>query len=129
MNNSNKKWQTELRRKLEREAFNEKYECFVCGKKEGLHIHHLVYSTIKEEYFDPNSYTFLCINCHAKTPKDVKIITGIKEDYRDCVNVCHVCEEILTRKSWRRIIINSQKISLCPTCFEKALDKEKISKA
>jgi len=122
MNNLNKKWQTELRRKLEREAFNEKYKCFICGKKKDLHIHHLVYSNIKEEFFDPNSYTFLCKNCHAKTPNDIKTITGIKEDYRGCTNVCYVCERILSEKYRRIIIIDSQETTLCPICLEEALD-------
>jgi len=69
MKNTNNKWQGELRRKLEREAFNEKYKCFICGKKENLHIHHLIYTGNKEDYFNPKYWKILCASCHAKTPK------------------------------------------------------------
>lgn len=67
-NNGRKKWQGELRRSLEREAFNEKHECFICSKKENLHVHHLIYTGNKEDFFNPRYWRMLCINCHAQTP-------------------------------------------------------------
>jgi len=87
--NSNKKWQFELRRKLEHEAFNEKYKCFICGKKENLHIHHLIYTNDKEGFFNPKYWRILCANCHAKTPRkkrNSKIIKGSK-----IISFCDYC--------------------------------------
>jgi len=71
-NNDRRKWQGELRRSLERKAFNEKYECLSCGKKEHLHIHHLIYTYSKEDFLNPSYWRILCKNCHALVPKKYK---------------------------------------------------------
>ncbi len=44
------RWQKQLRKQLEREAFNEKYRCCICGAKEKLEIHHLLYTGNKEDF-------------------------------------------------------------------------------
>lgn len=98
MNNFSKKWQGELRRKLEREAFNEKYECLICRKKENLHIHHLIYVEDKEVFFDQKYWRILCRNCHAKTPKkseENKILDNpnIIEKDSPYVIICDCCKK------------------------------------
>ena len=58
------KWQSELRRKEERLAFNEKYECYCCGIKENLEIHHLIYTGFKEDFFNKKYWMILCEEHH-----------------------------------------------------------------
>lgn len=60
------RWQHELRHKLEREAFNQKYKCHCCGKKDDLHIHHLLYTGDKEGFFDKRYWLILCQEHHMK---------------------------------------------------------------
>lgn len=57
-------WQTTLRHQLESKAFAEKYPCIRCGVKENIHIHHLLYTGNKEEFFDPRFWVPLCQKCH-----------------------------------------------------------------
>jgi len=105
MNNNRKKWQGELRRSLEREAFNEKYECLVCGKKENLHIHHLIYAGDKEGFFNPKYWRILCESCHGQTPtKNRGRPRKIKKQVEPLrAMFCKNCNNIFTPK------INEQK--------------------
>lgn len=48
-----------------RVLMRDNYTCQICGKKEGLHIHHMVPYREKEDNSDKNLIT-LCINCHMK---------------------------------------------------------------
>jgi len=59
-----RRWQAQLRRELEREAFQEKYECYICGRKMELEIHHLIYTDEKEDFFDPRFWLILCKEHH-----------------------------------------------------------------
>lgn len=63
-------WQNRLRRKLEREAFEDKYECRICGKRKKLHVHHLIYVDDEELFGDPRYWVILCDECHNIQPKD-----------------------------------------------------------
>lgn len=85
--NNRRLWQGRLRRKLEREAFNEKYKCFICSKKERLQVHHLLYTGNEEDFFNPKYWRILCIGCHAKTPKGKKS----KNKTKIFINHCAVC--------------------------------------
>ena len=97
------KWQIELRKKLEREAFNEKYKCFICGKKEKLHIHHLIYTENKEDYFNPVYLRILCSSCHARTPK-------LRKKIKKYIQLCPSCFEYFITKDLT--------INLCPKCIK-----------
>lgn len=98
-NKMNRNWQNELRKKLEREAFNEKYECLICKKRENLHIHHLIYCENKEDYFNPNYWRILCKNCHAKTPKEkLKRIESILQNQLKGQNFRNLMKRLKTNK-------------------------------
>jgi len=127
MDNNRAKWQSELRRKLEREAFNEKYKCFICGRKDNLHIHHLVYSNIKEEFFDPSSYVILCKYCHGKVPRGTKVITGIERGYQGNLSTCENCEHMFPQECFHEVIIDSKKMIICHKCLKKALNDKVIT--
>jgi len=58
------RWQHQLRKKLERDAFNEKYECYCCGIKETLEIHHLIYTGDKVGFFNKKYWLILCEEHH-----------------------------------------------------------------
>ena len=118
-NDNRKKWQAELRRSLERKAFNEKYECLICGKKENLHIHHLIYTEDKEGFFNPRYWRILCVNCHGQTPKRYKTRPEkIKKklivlELRSCKNCTHdfmpkreeqrFCKRECQKEYWRKV--------------------------
>lgn len=59
-----KKWQSELRRSLENEAFVNKYPCIRCGAKKDIHIHHLMYTGEKKYFFNKRFWAPLCQKCH-----------------------------------------------------------------
>lgn len=92
-NNDQKKWQGELRRSLEREAFNEKHKCFICSKKENLHVHHLIYTENKKDFFNPKYWRVLCMSCHAQTPKPRK--QSKKSTQSKIISLCDYCGKII----------------------------------
>ena len=117
-NKNHEKWQGELRRSLEREAFNEKYECLICGKKENLHIHHLIYTEDKEGFFNPKYWRILCISCHGQTPTKntgrpkkvkTKLITLKARYCKNCKSIFiprireqRFCKKECQEKFWRK---------------------------
>jgi len=56
--------QRQLRRKLEKIAFDNYYQCAICGSHEDLEIHHLDYDIAN--FDDPHSYIIVCKKCHRK---------------------------------------------------------------
>lgn len=97
--NKQRGWQRELRESLRTEAFNEKHKCFICGRKEKLHIHHLVYTENKEDFFDPRFWRMLCVTCHANTPKgnSVKKVGSSK-----IISFCDYCGKKIKHKYKRK---------------------------
>jgi predicted nucleic-acid-binding Zn-ribbon protein len=78
-------WQLELRSRLEKEAFLEKYPCIRCGSKDKIHIHHLLYTGEKEDFFDKRFWVPLCERCHyfAHSTKYKSILNGEKRGWLD----------------------------------------------
>jgi hypothetical protein len=57
-------WGTQLRRELEHQAFVEKYPCIRCGSLKNIHIHHLMYTGSKADFFNERFWVPLCVKCH-----------------------------------------------------------------
>lgn len=77
-NTEPRNWQNELRSKLERGAFSDKYPCIRCGSKKNINVHHLLYTGDKEDFFDPRFWVPLCQECHgfAHSKEYVALLSG-----------------------------------------------------
>lgn len=64
-----KSWQNQLKRQEEKKAFEKNNKCFICDSKKDLNIHHLIYTGLKEDFFNPRYWIILCEQCHQTQPK------------------------------------------------------------
>ena len=98
------------------------YTCQWCGARNGmgetviLQVHHKIHFWERPDLgYDPDNGISLCISCHRKAHKGMKI-TDIPE-YKGQPRTCIVCgKEYLTKNGGRKFCTECQDKYCCPVC-------------